>query len=542
MSYYGYINNIIKGQAFFNTDTGIVFEFVPGQATQNYTLTPTFPQNLGFKDASAISVIDIPSSLLNNLFYFQLSNTLDISNIQVMNYGINTRYTFNLLFSKSKMTYTQFFPNAPLANDYLYFLAHSLTGSTNINVFTNTTNLYQSVADMDSGFNIAINRPINFARIGSPTQYFLSNDITNSFVHSTKQLITGMLQIANPIRKRVFLNDLIDQSVNNTQNIYWVPFHSGDKMSLLITYVSTYPGIHARSYKIILNCIATFIFPNSVSNVGFNPAGNLDPFYILNLVNNISLEGQPQSQGIDSNFITRYNTIGQNYFNEMYTDNIFIPIFKKMGFLINPLDFYYKTFLTSPYFSQPSTINIDGTGGITNNGLNLSFQYIYLNSTITTNLYPSLRSIKTSLLTSPYNIYPTLNDIHDIQCDLNIDNSQNFIIRIYTRPNYNQIDNQMNSNDTFYGNFYDSAILSDISGIETIIENNPNGYNTYHLGDLFNYWSVLMNSEYNQHAYYINSGLVTLSTFGEQEILSICILTYDINANIGIKNIIVTYK
>jgi hypothetical protein len=537
MSYYGYINNIIKGQAFFNIDGGIVFEFIPGQATQNYNVTPTFPENLGFKDASAISVIDIPSSVLNNLFYFQLTNTLDISNIQVMNYGINTRYTFNLLFSKSKMTYTQFFPNAPLANDYLYFLAHSLTGSTNINVFTNTINLYQSVADMDAGFNTAINRPINFARIGSPTQYFLSNDTSNSFVHSTKQLITGMLNIANPVRKNVFYNDLIDQSANNTQNIYWVPFHAGDKMSLLITYVSTYPGIRARCYKIILNCIATFIFPDSVSKVGFNPRGNLDPFYILNIVNNIS-----PCQGIDLNFITTFNTIGQNYFNGIYTDDLFIPIFKKMGFLLNPLDFYYKLFLVSDYFSQPSTINTDGSQGIMNNGINLSFQYIYLNSTITTNLYPSLRSIKTSLITSPYNIYPTLNDIHDIQCDLNIDNSQNFIIRIYTRPNYTQINNLVNPYDTFYGNFYDSAVLADISGIELMIENNPNGYNTYHLGDLFNYWSVLMNSEYNRQTYFIDSGIETISTFGEQQILSICILTYDINANIGIKNIIVTYK
>jgi hypothetical protein len=537
MSYYGYINNIIKGQAFFNTDGGIIFEFISGQATQIYNLSPTFPENIGFKDVNAISVIDIPSSVLNNLFYFQLTDTLDISNIQVMNYGINTRYTFNLLFSKSKITYTEFFPNVPLTNDYLSYLAHSLTGSTNINVFSNTTNLYQSVADMDSGFNIAINRPINFARIGSPTQYFLSNDVSNSFVYSTKQLITGMLSIANPIRKKIFFNDLLDQSANNIQNIYWVPFHVGDKMSLLITYESNLPGIDPRSYKIILNCIAIFIFPDSVSNVGFNPAGNLDPFYIFNLANNIF---PGQNQGIDSNFINRYNSIGQKYFDRIYTDDLFIPIFKKMGFVLNPLDFYYKTFLTTPYFSQPSTIN--GSTGIMNNGLNLSFQYIYLNSTITTNLYPSLRSIKTSLLTSPYNIYPTLNDIHDIQCDLNIDNSQNFIIRVYTRPNYNQIDNEMNINDTFYGNFYDSAIVSDISGIETIIENNPTGYNTYHLGDLFNYWSVLMNSEYNQQAYYINSELVTLSTFGEQQILSICILTYDINANIGIKNIIVTYK
>ncbi len=51
-----------------------------------------------------------------------------------------------------------------------------------------------------------------------------------------------------------------------------------------------------------------------------------------------------------------------------------------------------------------------------------------------------------------------------------------------------------------------------------------------------------MNSPYNTQTYYVNSELVSLSTFGEQQILSICILTYDINANVGIKNIIVTYK
>jgi hypothetical protein len=537
MSYYDYINNVIKGQAFFNTDSaGIIFEFIPGEATQEYNATSQLVDNTGFKDVSAISVIDIPASLLNNLFYFQLSNRLDVNNIQIINYGINSKYTFNLLFSKSNMAYTQFVRNVPLANDYLSYLAYSLSGTTNANVFTNTAQLYQSVADMDYGFNNIINRSISYTTLGSNTKYFLSNDISNSFVHSTKQLVTGMLFLANPIRKKVFFNDLRIQSTNNTNNIYWVPFHPGDKMSVLINYVATFPGIVPRSYKIILNCIRGFVFPNSVSNIGFNPRGNLDPFYILNLMN--STISTP-AQGIDSNFITTFNKIGQNYFNGTYTDDIFIPIFKKMGFLLNPLDFYYKLFLISPYFSQPSIIN---ETGLINNGLNLSFQYIYLNSTITTNLYPSLRSIKRSLLTSPYNIYPTLNDIHDIQCDLNIDNSQNFIIRIYTRPHYTQIDNDLNPNDTFYGNFYDSAILSNISGINNIIRNNPKGYHTYHLGELFTYWSVLMNSPYNTQTYYVNSELVSLSTFGEQQILSICILTYDINANVGIKNIIVTYK
>ena len=124
----------------------------------------------------------------------------------------------------------------------------------------------------------------------------------------------------------------------------------------------------------------------------------------------------------------------------------------------------------------------------------------------------------------------------DSYCDLNFVSSQHFIIRIYTRPNYtiidNVIDNSFNVNDSFYGNFYDS----DISGIIN------RDYTTYHLTDLFSYWNLLIRSEFNQPTFYPNIGSTILTTYGQQQILSICILTYDINANIGIKNIVVTYK
>ena len=115
---------------------------------------------------------------------------------------------------------------------------------------------------------------------------------------------------------------------------------------------------------------------------------------------------------------------------------------------------------------------------------------------------------------------------------MNCDNSSNFIIRIYTRPIYTGIDNSFNPNDTFYGNYYDSVLF-----------NGSFDFTTYNLHELFPYWSVLINSQYTINAYYYNKGfnLRQINTFGEQQILSICIFNPVLNSNIGIKNIELSY-
>lgn len=525
MSYTEYIQNILNHEAFLTTNSGIIFEFTAARASQSYNIGPLMNDNLGFGDVSAIAVYDIPSSLLDKLFYFQLSSPLDTytQNIatSISKYGINTEYKFNVLFSNALTSYSNFTLNEPIKKDYVSYLAHSLIGTTNINVFSNTPELIQTVINMDAGFNNIINQNIAYCGINT-TNPFLSTNMNNPFAHSTKQLVSGMLNIASPSRREIFYNDLIAQSFNQIrfqgENIYWVRFHPGDKMSILINYIST-SGLNPRSYKIILSCIASFIFPSSVSNAGLNPAGNLDPFYILNLLN----QGTNQNLILDSSFVTLYNSTFQS---------INLDIYKQIGPVVNPLDLYYKTFLSN--ITQPSNIN-QYDNGLINNGINPSFQYIYLNSTITTMMYPSLRSIKQSLITSPYGMYPTLNDILNIQCDLIADpNNQiatNFIIRIYTRPIYTGIDNSLNPNDTFYGNYYDSVAQ---------ISNITSDY-TYHLNDLFPSWASMLNTIYRKIVYY-NDGLQFLSILGQQQILSICVMTYDINANIGIKNIIVTYK
>jgi hypothetical protein len=213
----------------------------------------------------------------------------------------------------------------------------------------------------------------------------------------------------------------------------------------------------------------------------------------------------------DENFVSNFNQNAPN-----------IPdIYKQIGYIINPLDLYFKTFMSN--VTQPSIIN----DGLMNNGINPSFQYIFLNSTITSILYPSLRTIKASLITSPYNQYPTLNDIQDIQCDLNSD-TDHFIIRIYTRPYFSSIDNSLTM-DNFYGNYFDSSISGTFD------------YTTFHLNDLFSNWTNILNT-YQPRTVYYNNGPTIISTYGEEEVLAICIYTNVANANIGIKNIIVSYK
>uniref|UniRef100_A0A6C0ET00 Uncharacterized protein n=1 Tax=viral metagenome TaxID=1070528 RepID=A0A6C0ET00_9ZZZZ len=521
MTYYDYIHNNLQNNAFIPTDNNIIFEFKPAIVANNYIIQPNYEpnDNLGFSDVSAIATIDVLPSILNKLFYFQTNGNIDT----VLKYGINTHFTFGLEYSKSNVVYGYINPDQ-LKNDYINYLSYAITNLT-INpstLFSNYNTLISGVQNMDPSFNQTFNS--NFNSQNSQTgvisfnnlNILLLNNTLNPYALSTKQLVDGMKHLASEQRKNLFLNDIANQT--NNQNIYWVPFHSGDKLSIVIQYVppngngnpviGTNP-IYTRSYKIVLNCLS-LILPDNIAHIAYNSKGNLDPMYCLRLLD-VSL----------NTFVETFNLIKSN------SNTNSINIYKQIGPIVNLMDYYFKTFMS--LVSQPSTIN----NGLINNGMNPSFQYIFLNSTITTILYPSLRTIKESLLTSPCNYYPTLNNLQDITCELNSDNSSNFFIRIYTRPIFNGIDNSFNSSDSFFGNYYDSISLSGTTS-----------YTYYNLSTLFPYWTTLLTGSYVVNAYYNNNGFgyKQINTFGEQQILSICIFTTVLNSNIGIKNIELIYK
>jgi len=385
---------------------------------------------------------------------------------------------------------------------------------------------------MDSNFNQTLNNNINIQNLQNGIIYFdnlnvlLQNVATlNPYVLSTKQLLDGMKYIATNDRKNVFMNDISNQT--NDQNIYWVPFHPNDKLSIVINFIPSNGNgnpimgpnpIYTRSYKIVLNCVYA-ILPDNMSHISYNYQGNLDPMYISNLMN----------INLDTSFVQSFNDFGITYMKYKGDDpniNEIESLYKQIGHIINPLDYYFKTFMSG--IKQPSIVN----DGLFNNGINLSFQYILLNSTITTLSFLSVRTIKESLLTSPCDFYTTLNNIQNIKCDINCDNSSNFIIRIYTIPIYTGIDNSFNPDDTFYGNYYDSILFN-----ETF------DFTTFNIYSLFPYWTSLINSQYNVNTYYYNRGfkIQQLKTFGQQQILFICIFNTVLNSNIGIKNIELSY-
>lgn len=520
MTYYDYIRNNLQNNAFIPTENNVIFEFKPAIVANNYTLQPNYEpiDNLGFSDVSAICTIDVLPSILNKLFYFQTNGNIDT----VLKYGINTQFRFGLEYSKSNVVYGYINPDQ-LKNDYINYLSYAITNLT-INpstLFSNYNTLVSGVQNMDTSFNQTFNNNFNSQNSQTDVVSFnnlnilLKNNTLNPYSLSTKQLVDGMKHLASETRKNVFLNDIANQT--NSQNIYWVPFHTGDKLSVVIQYVPPNGNgnpiigpnpVYTRSYKIVLNCLS-LILPDNIAHIAYNSKGNLDPMYCVRLLD-VSL----------NTFVETFNTNSTNSTNS-------INIYKQIGPIVNLMDYYFKTFMS--LVTQPSTIN----NGLINNGNNPSFQYIFLNSTITTILYPSLRTIKESLLTSPCNYYPTLNNLHDITCELNSDNSSNFFIRIYTRPIFNGIDNSFNSSDSFFGNYYDSISISGTTN-----------YTYYNLASLFPYWSTLLTGSYVVNAYYNNNGfgLRQINTFGEQQILSICIFTTVLNSNIGIKNIELIYK
>jgi len=288
-----------KGVAFHTTDgSNIIFEFTAFDISQNYTTKPTFEDisNVsGLNNVSAISQIDIPASLLNNLFYFE--TYADITNTIIpIKFGINTNFSFNLSYSNSSLRWGQINTNTSfLYADYVNYLAQAITGGYNTaDIFANEAELNNAVAILDLSFNKTITANISncsinhtdfstmvniserniFFDVSDPT--ILTNLRTpNPYIVSCETLVNGLLSINNTSRGQRFISDISGQNLSSTNfsggnvsnastGFYTVRFHQGDLLSLRISYVpygedsgTTIIGenkVYTRSYKVVLNC------------------------------------------------------------------------------------------------------------------------------------------------------------------------------------------------------------------------------------------------------------------------------------------------
>lgn len=581
-----YIHQLLQSKAFYSNGNNFIFELTAAKAEVIYGVDPIYTDNTGFGDVSAIAYIVVDPSMFDKFFFFQVdpSNSLffskDNSNNftipsphNIVKYGVNTDYMFDVSLSNTTVVAGNIegFGPQQLKYDYIRYLAYAITsGVSNGGIFANEATLVQGVSNLDRQLCQTLNNGIqtnpatNIYTDEGVTSHIYLDDDTHSYPYSTKQLINGLLNIASPQRKRMFVNDMEKQYLlhGDRNSFYWVPFHDGDALSILIKYVpkngsgnpiipNTGP-VYTRSYKIVFYCSTqAVIVPPTIITVGYNPRGNVDPNYVINLMSHITTLDVFSSIDISNistitefnvnNFIQVYNAVNIVKATLLSTDisdsllSAFVYLYQNIGRnLQSPLDYYYRTH--SANMTQPTIISNDI---LQNNGVNPSFQYIFLNCNTNNIFLPNFQSIRRSLLVSPMAYYPTIGDIKDITCKLNVGLSS-FKFRIYTRPYITSIDNTNNITDQFYGTYYESINLF----------GGDYEYISYDLTDLFPLFKSQINEQINVPVMYYNSTtdvtidppVTNITSRKDEQILYISISTDVVDINLGISDINITYN
>lgn len=299
-----YLSLINSGHAFYqNTDnSGIIFEFTAININASLQVYPLFESltTIGFTNVSAVSELNISSSNLSKLFFFEGTN----DTATPLRYGINTGFNFNFSYSSSIINYGSINTNGSqsLKNDYVRYLANAITGGYNLaDIFSNEASLISGVENMNTSFNAILNNSLvdlsnnlqyhnqsgyaSIDKIYTDASYIIYSDISSSsmsqYISSTKQLLDGLLSIGNTSRGQQFIQDISSQyneinvsnvSVNVSSNYYYIPFRNNDKLSIVLNYVPLQGNgnyyinvsgksnlginpIYTRKYKVVLNCV-----------------------------------------------------------------------------------------------------------------------------------------------------------------------------------------------------------------------------------------------------------------------------------------------
>jgi len=246
-----------------NNPNHFVFECTPFDVSSNLLVEPGFINyqdyyTAGFTDVSQVATLDISSSMINNMFFFNQSTTITEVPFNVFNsssivYGIaNTSYNFS--FSQANTS------TNTIMNDYIKAINYEIT-NTDIIIFQNISVIKSGLENLDSIFNLKIKQNISTNILNSGNRVLQPSNM-NPYSYACKQLISGILTYSSPTRITRFWDD-----VNTQTPPYSVVFHPGDSIAMRIGYVpkngdgtileglmsATNNKMYTRTYKIILN-------------------------------------------------------------------------------------------------------------------------------------------------------------------------------------------------------------------------------------------------------------------------------------------------
>jgi hypothetical protein len=258
------------------SNDNFVFECTPLDVSSNYNITPRFidymdSSSIGFTDVSATATIEIPASMVNNVFMFQQREItladISLTDLDELIYGVNKSF-FNINFSRAqvKRVYGTTIQYINLEDDYIESIAETITNSVSItpqSLITNVVQLRNGIRALDPGLCIKMNTFV-FDRYYdaslSQTPKTLNVKKTPNFMDKAcKNLITGMLTYSTPERVNQFFTDLKTQSAP-----YSFVFRFGDIIAIKITYIPQFTikkitdgfyKFNPRSYKIFLKVV-----------------------------------------------------------------------------------------------------------------------------------------------------------------------------------------------------------------------------------------------------------------------------------------------
>jgi hypothetical protein len=272
-----------------NAAYNFVFECTPLDVSSNYNIIPRFidyfnSAGIGFSDVSSTATIDIPASILNNIFMFQQRNLqalIDIDGLDELVYGVN-QAQFNIKFSEAKVRriYNGDVSMVTLAYDYVEAIAETITNSVSTSpqsIITNITQLKNGIGALDAGFCIKLNDRLNMDydaslsyvdSTGQPKPTLNSFKTPNSMDIACKNLISGLLNFTTPERINLFFQDISAQEISNKllnrPALYSFVFHTGDVVAVKLIYKPKFILFNLdnrqiifsdRSYKIFLKVI-----------------------------------------------------------------------------------------------------------------------------------------------------------------------------------------------------------------------------------------------------------------------------------------------
>jgi hypothetical protein len=558
------------------TDSSLTFRFVDVNLNQTIDLCgEDFFLIPGFLKTDSVSRINIPRNKLTGLFAFNINiYDLLVENFTKMRYCMDKTYWNTLTFSDSVVIKEKAInPNIKyqqLKYDLTRYFIKTITSSIYQNgLFRNKNVVIEKITELDASFNESIVSIINLCG-------------TSKIPKSTSTYTN------NP--SRVLIESIIEQdNVLGTDNF--------DRKTDLVTYMNS-------SFLVSTSLCVRGIKVGTINNRYFQPLKVIKTGQFINeykfttiydtsgvILNDASyntfygstadLAGEVSNPLIGNgaptviNYEDLYNKFIPFIFN--YGDSISVRLNYKptnnlfMGKLIN--DRSYEIYIdagldvstdisysaTGSFLGYDASINPVETGipyrVYQANGRNKAFQYIF-NNALDDNPYKS-----------PYNFYPVLFDISNIEFTTNVTNrakpsengiessvwnknyndpSNNWIVSIYTRPRYTGPNKTNPGFDRFNSITYvvsNNGTLSNLDHNFTLVssfQNNPPGniiMNWSYTENTSYTWTNLLNTKINSESPYGN-----IEYIGDQQIMSIAILTNYVNFVGKIKKVLLNFK